>query len=391
MVTIDEALMFYNQIEGLGKTETVSLPDALGRVLAVPIFSKLDHPPFDKSAMDGYAVCSSDQAREWEIVETIGAGQEPKKTVEPGFCSKIMTGAMLPHGADSVVMVEHTKADGATVRLETGKVERGKNVCLRGEDSRCGDYLFGPGCRITPQLQGALAACGHDQVEVFVRPRLAILPTGNEIITPGKALLPGQIYNSNGYSLWGQYRSLGLDTDLMDGASDDLESLKKRIREGLDHHDVLVVSGGVSMGDYDFVPQAIRELGGTVHYAKVAIKPGKPTLFATLDGRLIFGLPGNPVSTFIVTEILVRPALNRLMNLDEAPVEVKGILNSPVRRKKTERTEFRPVNIGFDRVDPIEYHGSAHLLALPRANGLIHLDTGVSELGAGSAVRVRLI
>lgn len=391
MLPLEDAQKILARIEGTPFKETVPLLQSLGRIIAVPLHSKVDHPPFDKSAMDGYAVSGDDPAREWRVLETLAAGGTPKKTVSSGHCCKIMTGAMLPPGADTVVMIEDTESDGDKVRLVRGDVRRGENICPRGEDAPAGSLVAEAGRRITPQLMGSLAACGHDRVEVFIPPKLAVLTTGDEIVLPGRELGPGQIYNSNGYSLFGQYRAMGLEVRFAGGAPDTLSRLKERIGALLEDHDVLVISGGVSMGDFDFVPRAIEELGGRIHFDRVAVKPGKPSLFASLGRKLFFGLPGNPVSTFIITEILVKPALNRWMNCIEEPLEIVGRLSGEIRRRKTERTEFRPVHCRADRVDPIEYHGSAHLLSLPRANGLVRMERGVSRLEAGSEVRVRLI
>ncbi len=391
MLAIEDALKALEVIEGRRTTETIPLLDSLGRITAAPVRSRVDHPPFDKSAMDGYAVAGDDPDREWTVQETLAAGGTPRKPVTRGTCSKIMTGAMLPPGADTVVMVEDTETEGDRVRLIRGEIRKGDHICPRGEDARAGALVAEAGRRITPQLMGSLAACGHDRVEVFTLPRLAVLTTGDEIVLPGKELRPGQIYNSNGFSLYGQYRAMGMEVRFGGGAPDTLAGLKERIGTLLRDHDVLVISGGVSMGDFDFVPRAVEELGGRVHFDKVAVKPGKPTLFATLGEKLIFGLPGNPVSTFIITEILVKPALNRLMNCVEPPLETVGRLAAQVSRRKTERTEFRPVHCCGDRVEPVEYHGSAHLLALPRANGLIRIERGVARLDAGSEVRVRLL
>jgi len=391
MLTIEDALMAFDIIEGIKTIETVPLLNSMGRVLAAPIVSKVDHPPFDKSAMDGYAVISSDPLREWQVLETIAAGQQPVHVVDVGCCSKIMTGAMIPKGADAVVMIEQTQVSDRGVCLINGEIHKGDNICLKGEDARSGDLILGEGCRITSQILGALAACGYDRVDVYSRPRLAVLPTGDEIVLPGSLLRPGQIYNSNGYSLYGQYQSMGLEVCFAGGVADDIVSLKDKIRTLASENDVVVISGGVSMGDFDFVPKAIEELGGAIHFAKVAIKPGKPTLFASLNNCLIFGLPGNPVSTFIITEVLVKPALFRLMNINEAPRDAVGLLTQAVKRKKTDRAEYLPVCFENGRVEPLEYHGSAHLLALPRSNGLIRLDRGIAELALGSEVCVRLI
>jgi molybdopterin molybdotransferase len=391
MLTIEEALKVFERIEGIKRTETLPLWEGLGRVLAEPVFSKIDHPPFTKSAMDGYAVSSITGARDWALVETIAAGAPPRVTVGPGTCSKIMTGAMLPQGADAVVMVEHTEVRDGRVFMIRGDLTAGDNVSPRGEDAKAGDLVLEPGCLITPQVLGSLAACGWDRVAVYDRPRVHVVTTGDEIVLPGEALKPGQIYNSNGFSLCAQYQAMGCDVQFAGVAADDLASLKQTLGEILAKTDVLIISGGVSMGDFDFVPRAIEELGGKIGFAKVAIKPGKPTLFATHGERLIFGLPGNPVSTFIITEILVKPAMYRFMNLREVPPQAEARLTRTVSRRKADRTAFIPVSWQGDQVSPIEYHGSAHLLALPRANGLIRLDIGVTELSEGSRVRVRLI
>jgi len=367
--------------------QEMDLPDTLGRVLAEDVDSGIAMPPFDKSAMDGFAVRSDDDSDRFEIIETIAAGAVPRKTVGRGQCARIMTGAMLPPGADKVVMVEHTgERDGymTVIRQDTAA-----NICYIGEDIQVGDRVLDAGTLLRASEVGVLASMGKRRVKVFRPPVVGILTTGSEIVEPGLPLDTGQIYNSNAYSIGSQVRAMGCPVLYRGIAVDDPESIGKELAELFETADVVVISGGVSMGDFDFVPQILESLGGVIHFSKVAVKPGKPTVFGTRGNRVFFGLPGNPVSTFVIFEVFVKPFLYRMMGHQHSPLFMKGELGTAYRRKNASRTAFIPVIYRDGVITPVAYHGSAHLHALTAANGLLEVAAGVHEIPEGSVVHVR--
>lgn len=370
--------------------EDVPLNQANGRVLYKDIASDIDMPPFDKSAMDGYACRAADLDRPLKIVETIAAGYRPQKSVGQGECSKIMTGAMVPEGADCVIMVEHTEErDGLVQALKKGGPS---NICRQAEDLSRGDMVLVRGTRISPPEIALLASVGCDPVPVARRPVVGILATGSELVEPFQKPDSVQIRNSNSYQLAAQIERAGCLSLYFGIAEDSPESIDRMLKQALAESDVVLLSGGVSMGDFDFVPGILRQNGVDIRFDKVAIKPGKPTVFGTKGDKYFFGLPGNPVSTFVLFEMLVRPFLLRLMGSFDQRVQVPGKLKGSMKRKKTDRMDYIPVYLDADGVvNRIEYHGSAHIHAYVKANGIIALPVGVLEMEAGSEVVVTLI
>jgi len=393
MIPIEEAEKIINEINprpGALPTEEVPLMDSLGRVLGQDVVSTISMPPFDKSAMDGYAVTTDDDSNKFQIMEIIAAGDVPRKTIAKGQCAKIMTGAMLPPGADKVIKREMTEEKDGFMLL-TGK-DKNINICYLGEDVKPGDVVLKAGCLIRPSEVGVIASMGLDTVRVYKKPRVGIITTGSEIVAPGQPLAKGQIYNSNAYSIAAQATRTGAEIIAAGIVSDDKESIKEKIAGLLKQTQMVVISGGVSVGDYDFVPGILKDLGVRLHFEEIAVQPGKPTIFGTWNGVLVFGLPGNPVSTYIIFEVLVKKSLYRLMGCEYTPLFLKGVMKKAFRRKRAERSFFVPVkydNEGF--VEPVEYHGSAHLAALPQANALLTVPMGVHEITEGSVVYVRQI
>ena len=372
-------------------SETVPLENAPGRVLARDVHSDVDMPPFRKSAMDGYACRRSELTQELTIVETIPAGHVPARSIEPGECAKIMTGAMLPAGADCVVMVEFSEQPSeTTVRFTTDTTQ--DNICGQGEDVGKDDIVLTKGTWIRPQHIGLLAAVGCANPPVARRPCIGILATGDELVEAED--LPGaaQIRNSNSHQLLAQSVAAGGDPTYYGIAHDTGPSLRERLAQATEHNDLLLVSGGVSAGDYDLVPPMLKEAGFELVFEKVAVKPGMPTVFGRRGRLACFGLPGNPVSTFLIFEILVRPFLCRMMGHDYRPSVAAMPLAQDVVRKKTGRASWIPVCRTSDHeAMPLEYHGSAHLRALCRADGLIKVPAGVAELKKGTLVHVRQV
>jgi molybdopterin molybdotransferase len=390
MIPIEEAEKILDRIRCQTESEEIPLMDALGRVLAQDVVSRLNMPPFDKSAMDGYAIRSGDDSKRFEIVEVIAAGSVPRKKIEKGQCAKIMTGGMVPGGADRVVMVEVTEEKDGYMYL-SGE-DKNINICYLGEDIKTGDLVLESGHLVRPPEVGIIASMGMDRVKVFKKPMVGIITTGSEIKEPGEELEKGQIYNSNSYSIGAQVRRAGALVVYAGIVGDEKERIKQKIGDLLGKCQMVLISGGVSMGDYDFVPQILKDLGVCLHFDKVAIQPGKPTVFGTRGNGVIFGMPGNPVSTFTVFEVFVKPVLYRLMGHEYTPLLLKGVMKKDFRRKRGTRTAYVPVkydNEGF--VEPVEYHGSAHLASLSQANALLKVPTDVKKIVKGSVVYVRQV
>jgi molybdopterin molybdotransferase len=382
-------------VRGIGSTlaaapalsiENVPLADALGRVLARPILSPIDSPPFDKSAMDGFAVCAGDDSPDYRILSVVAAGGVPDCVVRRGECARIMTGAMLPPGTERVIRKEFAEERGGIMRPL--RPETSDNVIRRGASIRGGALVLGPRV-LRPQDIGILAASGIAAVHAAVPPLVGILSTGSEIRTAGEPLGPGQIYNSNGPQLAAQLAAMRCPSRFFGPVADQPDALRASIASALDACSVLLMTGGVSEGDFDYVPASLETLGAEVLFHGVSIKPGKPTLFARVGERFIFGLPGNPVSTFVIFEVFVKELLFRLMGIDWSPVSFAGELGERLARRSTDRTEFLPVRIEGGKVFPVSYHGSADLNALADSQGLVRVDKGVAAIEKGEKVDVR--
>ncbi|MGM0465908.1 MAG: gephyrin-like molybdotransferase Glp [Acidobacteriota bacterium] len=389
MILLEEAQKILNETPVRPDVELVKLDKAVGRILAQDIVSKINMPPFNKSAMDGYAVISGDPSERFKVIETIPAGKVPQKKVHPGECAKVMTGGIVPEAANRVIMRELTEEENGYMRV-TGK-EKNKNVCLAGEDIKKGDKVLEKGVCIRPQEVGVVASMGLEQVKVYKKPQVGVISTGSELVPPGESINQSQIYDSNSYSLSAQVQKSGVRLFDRRMVLDDPDKIKKAVSDILDSCDVLLISGGVSMGDFDYVPSILKKLGFTLHFEKVAIKPGKPTVFGTKDYQYIFGVPGNPVSTFVVFELFIKPFLLRMMGHNYEPFFMTGILKESIRRRKTQRASYIPVECREGFIKNLPYHGSAHIHALTRANALLCVPKGVKEIKAGSQVNVRPI
>jgi len=388
MIDLDEALRIVAQTPRDTAEEAVPLAEALGRVLARAVASPIDSPPFDKSAMDGFAVAADDDSTAFRILDTVAAGIAPERPVRRGECARIMTGAMLPPGTGRVIRKEYVEENAGSIRPL--RAEPGSNVIPRASNLAAGDPLLGPKV-LAPQDIGILAASGVAEIPVAVPPETVILCTGPEIRPPGERLGPGQIYNSNGPQLAAQLAAMRCPSREAGTVADERGVLSRALADALDACGLLLLTGGVSEGDFDFVPECLAGLGADILFHGVAVKPGKPTLFARRGNTWIFGLPGNPVSTFVIFEVFVRPFLYRRMGLDWSPRTVRGTLGAAVRRRSTERTEFLPVTVRQGVVTPVSFHGSAHLNALGGADGLIRVEKGVAEIARGTEIDARLL
>jgi len=317
MLTVEKArARVLNSITPLG-IEAKPILESLGCVLAEDVDANYDIPPFDNSQMDGFAVIAKDVATAsqdnpvtLEIVENLPAGHAPTRKLVTGQASRIMTGGMMPEGANAVVMVEYTQTDGNKVKLFTS-VKKGQDIRFRGESIKAGDPVLNKGKVIRPPEMAMLATLNCVEVPVYKRPKVALISTGDELTPLGEELKPGMIRDSNRYGLYGQVLEAGCFPIDMGIAGDRVDILEAKFRAGLQQADVLVTSGGVSVGDYDIVKDVLTKLG-EINFWRVAMKPGKPQAFGVVDGKPIFGLPGNPVSSLVVFDLFVRPALLKM-------------------------------------------------------------------------------
>jgi molybdopterin molybdotransferase len=369
-------------------------PPMLGRVLAEDVTSDLDMPPFDKAMMDGYAVRSVDVeggSAVLEIVEEITAGRTPTENVGAGQAARIMTGAPMPAGADAVVMVERCEAVGESKVRISGPAPVGLNVQPRARELRRDESVLTAGSSLRAQEIGVLAIVGRTIVHCHPAPRVAILATGDELVEPDHFPGDGQIRNSNGPMLVAQVASAGAHSHYLGIGRDNLSHLWQLIGEGLTH-DVLVLSGGVSAGKLDLVPDVLRELGVVSHFHKVRMKPGKPFMFGTRGDTLVFGLPGNPVSSFVCFELFVRPALRRLQGFPASPPPFVSLPLAVDYRFETDRPTYHPARIELaetgETVQPVPWLGSPDLRALTTANALMVLRPGERQYTAGQPLPV---
>lgn len=371
--------------------ENAGLPEALGRILAEDVCSDVDMPPFDKSAMDGYACRREDLGRELSVVETIQAGAAPTRTIGKAQCAKIMTGAPVPKGADCVIMGEYTETAGDGRIRFTGAGTR-DNICRRGEDVSRGERVLRKASRLGPQHIAVLASVGRAEARVSRRPRVGVIATGDELVEPGQPLEAAQIRTSNSYQLYAHVFTAGGAPTYYGIARDNETEIDAMLKRGIAENDVVLLSGGVSMGDFDLVPGVMEKNGIRILFDSIAMKPGKPTTFGLSRDIYCFGLPGNPVSTFIQFELLIKPFLFGLMGHTFRPQVCVLPLAAPVKAKRSNRETWMPVEVtAQEEVRPVEYHGSAHINALCQADGLIVLPLGADSLEKGALVRVRLI
>jgi molybdopterin molybdotransferase len=390
MISFDDAYQIVLQSAQPTPAEWVPLSDCLNRVLAVDVASDIDMPAYNLSAMDGFACRRAELDKPLRVVETIPAGVMPAKTPGPGECARIMTGAVVPPGCDTVVMFEHTEERGGLIYIT--QKQASPNIRYKAEDLRAGDRVLTAGTTLGPVQIAVLASVGCDPVDVRAMPRIAVIATGDELVEPRDPLLPAKIRNSNSYQLSAQVRRSGCTPVYFGIAKDTPEAVDAVLKRALEQCDVILFSGGVSVGDYDFVPSILKANGIKLEFEKVKIKPGRPTVFGQKAGKYFFGLPGNPVSTFVLFEVLVRPFLVRLMGGDYRPRSVAARLAKTVTRRKTDRAEFVPVKLtSRGTAEFFEYHGSAHIHAYTHADGVIHIPEGPALLEAGAEIQVQLI
>jgi len=400
MITVKEALdHILDSIVPLG-LENTDILSALGRVIGEDIHAPRDIPPKDNSAMDGYALRSEDIINagaespvNLNIIEDIPAGHVSRKTVGPGEAARIMTGAFIPEGADAVVKVEETKCDDAGVRIYTAATH-GENVRYAGEDVKAGDLVIRVGAILRPAETGMLAALGRSFVKVYRRPLVAIISTGDELVDIDDAASAGKIVNSNSYSLAAQVMECGGIPLQLGIAKDTRDDLTEKFMAAL-RADIIVSSAGVSVGDYDFVKDVMEDMGIGVELWQVAQRPGKPMTFGSREGKPVFGLPGNPVSSMITFEQYVRPAILKMTGHQNIfRRTIRAILTQDIHKKRGLRYFFRSrvrsQGDGFV-VEITGEQGSGILSSMVLANGIMVIPEDTDFVKAGSEVMVQLL
>jgi molybdopterin molybdotransferase len=397
MISFKEALdIVLGSVRTLAPEE-VSIIDSLGRVLAGDVYSDCDIPAFDYSAMDGFALKYADtkgalpeSCVKLKIVGEFRAGGDTSSKVGAGEAVKIMTGAPIPEGADAVIMVEKTKENDGIVEI-CEEVEAGDNIRLTGEDIKNGDLVIEKGILLNSAHVGMLASLGIPRVNVINKPRVALLTTGDEVISIDEEVRPGKVRNSNAYSLFCQVKKSGGVPVNMGTARDEKDSLREKLKSSLDC-DLIVTSGGVSMGEYDYVREVVNEIGMEQKFWKVAMRPGKPNLFGLIDGKPFFGLPGNPVSGMVGFEVFIGPAIRKMLGQKEEESDVDALLQEDIKKKKGLRFFIRAVTRwegGRYVTKTTGPQGSGMLSSMVRANSLIILPEDEELVKQGTMVKVR--
>jgi molybdopterin molybdotransferase len=376
--------------------ERVPLERAAGRVLAEAALAVVDLPPFPSSAMDGFAVRAADVPATLPVVARVAAGRPAGRALEPGEAMAIATGGVVPEGADAVIPVEYVVEDDNTVQID-GPVEPGTNVRPRGGDLLRGANVVPAGTRLGPAQLGALAAAGVAEVVCGAVPRAAVLATGTELRRPGEPLGPGEVYEANGLILETQLRSAGASVERLAAVADDEDAHREALARGLEH-DVLVTSGGVSVGPHDLVRRVESQLGVVEVFWRVAVKPGKPVSFGVRGRTLVFGLPGNPVSSLVAFELFVRPAVLALQRVDDPlPRFEPGRLAAAARRNPARdelvRARVRASDDGAAvELEPLAGQESHMIARSAAAEALVLIPRGDGALEAGAPVRyLRLV
>ena len=372
----------------------MSVWDGLGYVLAQDVISDRAYPPFDRSTRDGYAVRAAEAKSGANLRNTgeIKAGDTVTQSLTPATCIQIMTGAAVPQGADAVVMIEHTRAEGETILFERD-AQPGQNIVPQGSEGGSGQVILSSGTRLGYAELALAGQVGATQLQCARKPRVAILSTGDEVVSVEKAPGPFQIRNSNSVSLAAQVRLSGGEPVLLGNAADRAEDLREKIQQGL-KEDILVLSGGVSMGKYDLVETILRELGAEFCFDAVAIRPGKPAVFGRCGETIVFGLPGNPVSTMVTFELFVAPAMDLLSGAEARPLPLLEARLGAALHEKPGLTHFLPARVEWHattaEVRPLKWQGSGDIAALAKANCFLVVPADRAEVQIGELVSVLL-
>jgi len=393
MITYTNSIEIINQHAKyyIPEFEIITITQALNRVIAENIIADTDAPPFSKSAVDGYAFNSIDKNTELKVDGEIAAGDHPVNFIKPGYCIKIFTGAPIPQNADSVVMFEDTISHNNKITIKPNASL--KNIIYQGEQFRKNDIILEKNSIITPQNISLIASAGKYLINVYKFPSIGIITTGNEIIEPNEEHNDFKIRNINAYQQILQLNKIGINPKYYGIVKDDIPTLKKYIIEASTENDIVIISGGVSEGDYDYIPKITETSGFKNIIHKIAVKPGKPTLFAfnPVNKKYLFGLPGNPVSSFVIFEFIIKPFIYKTISYDFSHKTILLPINKSIHRKNYNRTEFIPVKIVNNYIETITYTGSSHFASLANADGFIILDENIRHIEKNQMLNVRLL
>jgi molybdopterin molybdotransferase len=396
VISVNEAIQIVLEKTDKLAPETVALEQALGRILAQDIVADSDLPPFDRSQMDGYAIRAEDATTtpaRLQIVGESAAGRGWHEKMETGQAVRIMTGAPVPAGADSVQQVELTReVDGEVEILQS--VAAGRSIVRRGEEIKKGQTVLSAGDRLTAGAIPVLASFGYANVEVGGRPRVAVMATGTELVSVDQKPGPDQIRDSNNFAISAYAHIPGAVVEKLPLAGDDTELLKRQISEVAERSDLVITSGGVSVGIYDFTKSALKEMGAEIFFERVRLRPGKPTVFARLPtGALFFGLPGNPVSVSVTFNLFARAAILKMQGAGKTDlVEATAFLEKPAKGAM-ERASYLPATLRTNDeaqllAQPLRWGGSSDFVSFAKATALIVIPQDVGTIEAGTKVRV---
>lgn len=396
MIPVSEAIHIVKSQTHKLSFEEVALQDSLNRILAEDIFADTDLPPFNRSQMDGYAVRFEDvkdvPAR-LKVVGESAAGSGWHNEMKAGEAVRIMTGAPVPMGADSVQKVEVTREEDGFVFIDEAVKHEGQNIVARGREITKGEKVLHSGERITAAMIAPLASFGYGRVKVSKRPRVAILATGSELVFVDNIPQQDQIRDSNSFTLAAYSVLANATAERLPLTGDDLESLKEAIKRASENSDVLIMSGGVSVGVYDFTKTALRDLGAEIFFEKVSLKPGKPTVFGKLNDTLVFGLPGNPVSVAVTFNLFARTALMLMQGANDAELKFENAILSHSAKGAKERETYLPATLTTNEkgkliASPLKWGGSSDFVSFARATALINIPQGIKTVEEGERVRV---
>ncbi len=392
LVHPDDAIAIIQSALVKPECEVVPLARALGRVLPYELRSSIDQPPFDKAAMDGWAWkrdgLSWIPQQKLRACGSVAAGADSAQTVGFGECVRVMTGASVPKGADCIQRFEWSEEESGLVTFT--KAEHEDNIIQRGANVRAADILLHPGV-LKAQDIAILAADGQASLSVSICPRVGVLSTGTELSEPGQKLSGSNIYDSNRPQIIAQLASMPCFVLDLGSVQDNFDATVKLIQSAMSTVDVLVLSGGVSMGDFDYVPKALATLGVEALFHGVAMKPGKPTWYGRKGNFHVLGLPGNPVSVFVNTELLLKPLIFALSGIIQSDSLIPVPVTQTIERTNSDRVEFLPVSIASDGATAVPYSGSSAIQALANANGFLRLEIGQKSIQKGELAYVRLV
>jgi molybdopterin molybdotransferase len=398
MISVTEAIQVIRDETQALESEAVALTEALGRVLAEDVIADSDLPPFDRSQMDGYAVRAEDIGNVPARLRLVGesaAGRGWHQEMHAGEAVRIMTGAPVPLGADSVQQVELTREvdEGKVVEI-LEPVSPGRSVVRRGNEIKVGETVLRAGEQINAAMIAVLASFGYASVRVGAQPRVAVLATGSELVAVDKEPGRDQIRDSNNYSISAYAKLAGAQVELLPLAGDEIGLLKNQIAAATERADMLVTSGGVSMGVYDFTKAALRELGAEIFFERVALRPGKPTVFARFpNGALVFGLPGNPVSVSVTFNLFARTSLLLMQGATEPLLKEEWAVLALAIKGSPDRESYLPAKLNTDAdgrllTEPLKWGGSSDFVAFAQATALVIVPAGVKSLSEGEIVKV---